>query len=160
MDRSRIVEAADVLGKRFGRDGAGSTRGPEETGSQIALGVAADQRLRKGGRLDQEEPAVVLLGELGRHYPIRQGHDIEEGGASNAIRVLDGEAIVSECLHGLSLIERTGALRVVSVVLAIGRLAAVAVSAKLHQHNGEQFGEFGRDLVPLDVRPWIAVNQQ
>src|SRR5471030_2218857 len=175
MDRRGIFEAAQVLGNRLGRKDSRSTRGPEKTLPQIELRVVTDERLWKGGRLDQEEPVEVLRGELARYHRVRQRDDIEDGGASDAIGMLhgeaprharaavvagDGEAVVPECVHHLDLIERYGALRVVRVILAFRRLAAVAVSAEVHQHHCVPFGKLRRDPVPLDVRLRVAVNEQ
>src|SRR4029453_5055446 len=60
----------------------------------------------------------------------------------------------------LDLVKRHRPLRVVGVILAVGRLAAVSVATKIGHHHGELLGETRRDLVPLDVGLWIAVQEQ
>ena len=83
----------------------------------------------------------------------------------HAIRVLDGgapcdtsAAVVTDDRKALEpesprmtsiSIERHGALRVVGVILAVGRLAAVAVAAQVGHDHGEALGEARRNLVPL-----------
>ena len=46
------------------------------------------------------------------------------------------------------------------MVLPFRRLAAVTVTAEVHHDDGESLGKLRRDLVPLDVRLRIAVDEQ
>ena len=51
--------------------------------------------------------------------------------ASAAIVAHDGKPVEAEMLHHLDLVERHRPLGIVGVVLAVGRLAAVAVAAQM-----------------------------
>jgi hypothetical protein len=73
-------------------------------------------------------------------------HDVEHRGACDLLGVIeqhamrhastavlsdDRELVEAEMLHDFDLVERHGALRVVLVVRAVGRLAAVAIAAEI-----------------------------
>ena len=72
----------------------------------------------------------------------------------------DRKALEAERAHHLDLILRHRALRVVRVVLAVRRLAAVAVAAQIGHHHGKALGEARRNLVPLDMRLRVAVDEE
>ena len=91
------------------------------------------------------------VGVIERH-PVRD--------ASAAIVADDGELVEAEVLHHLDLIEGHRALRVVGVVLAVRRLAAVAVSAEIGHDHGVLGGELRRHESPRDVGLRRAVQQQ
>jgi hypothetical protein len=175
VNRRRILEAAQVLGERLVGDGTCAARQPLEARSQVILRAVADQRLGKRRRLNQEEPVEVLRGELARHHRVGQRHNVEDRCACDPLGVLDahaprhasaaivaddGEALVPEGTHDFDLIERHRPLGIVGVVLAVWRFTAVAVATQISHDDGEALRECWRDLVPLDVRLRIAVDQQ
>ena len=80
--------------------------------------------------------------------------------AAAAIVADDREAIEAVVLHDLDHVERHRALRVVGVVLAVGRLAAVAVAAQVRHDDGVILRELRRDDVPRHVRLRRAVDEQ
>ena len=102
-------------------------------------------------------------------------HDVEHAGvrdlvgvierhamrdASAAIVADDGKLVEAEVLHHFDLVERHRALRVVGVVLAIRRLAAVAVSTQVGNNHGSCRGELRRDEPPRDMGLRRTVQQQ
>ena len=80
--------------------------------------------------------------------------------ARAAIVADDGKAIVAERVHHVDVVLRHGALRVVRVIVAVRRFAAVAVAAQVRQDDREALRQARRDLVPLDVGLRIAVDHQ
>ena len=82
------------------------------------------------------------------------------GDAPAAIVADDGELVEAEALHDLDLIERHRALRVVGVILAVRRLAAVAVAAQVGHDDRVVLRQVGRDEPHRDVRLRRAVHQQ
>ena len=72
----------------------------------------------------------------------------------------DRKAPETERRHRLDLVAGGGALAMAFVVLAVGRVAAVAVSAQVARHHGEPLGEPGRHLAPHDAGLRVAVKQQ
>jgi hypothetical protein len=70
-----------------------------------------------------------------------------------------GEFLETKRSHDLGLILGHGALRIGLVIVATGRLGAVAVAAQVGQHDGEAFGQGGRDLVPHDLGLRVAMEQ-
>ena len=82
------------------------------------------------------------------------------GDARAAIVADDGKTIVAERVHHVDVVLRHRALRVVRVVVAVGRLAAVAVPAQVRQDNREALRQARRDLVPLRMGLRVAVDHQ
>ena len=80
--------------------------------------------------------------------------------AAAAIVTNHGKTIEAEMLHHFNLIKRHRALRIVGMIFAIGRLAAVAVSAKVGSNHRVLSREFRSDNPPGDVRLRCAVQQQ
>ena len=80
--------------------------------------------------------------------------------APAAIVADDGELVEAETLHHFDLIERHRALRVVGVVLAVRRLAAVAVAAQVRRDHRVVLRQLGRDQAHRDMRLRRAVHQQ
>ena len=75
--------------------------------------------------------------------------------------VADGRELVEpEVLHHFDLILGHGALGVAGMVLAAGRLAAVAVAPEVRRHHGIVLGQLRSHERPGDVRLRIAVQQQ
>ena len=70
------------------------------------------------------------------------------------------ELVEAEALHDLDLVERHRALRVVRVVLAVGRLAAVAVAAQVGHDHRVVLRELRRDEAHRHVRLRRAVHQE
>ena len=70
------------------------------------------------------------------------------------------EAVEAEMLHQLDLVLRHGALGIVDVLLAICRLAAVAIAAQVGGDDGVFLRQFGRHAEPGQVRQRSAVDQQ
>ena len=80
--------------------------------------------------------------------------------AAAAIVADDGELVEAETLHHLDLVERHRALRVVDVVLAVGRLAALAVAAQVGHDHRVVLRQVRREQPHRDVRLRRAVHQQ
>src|SRR4030095_14233958 len=72
----------------------------------------------------------------------------------------DRKLLEAEVLHHFDLIEGHRALGVVRVVLPLGRLAAVAISAQIGYDHCTCRRELWRDQAPRDVRLRGAVQQQ
>jgi hypothetical protein len=73
---------------------------------------------------------------------------------------MTGKRLEAEVPHDLDLIERHRPLGVVGVVLAVRRLAAVAVAAQIGGDDGVVRRELGRHQTPGDVRLRRAMEQQ
>ena len=69
----------------------------------------------------------------------------------------NGELIKPKAAHHFDLIQRHRTLRIIDVVLALRRLAAIPVATKIRRNDGELLSEAWRDLMPLDVRLRIPV---
>ena len=80
--------------------------------------------------------------------------------APAAIVADDRKPVEAEMLHHFDLVERHRALRVVGMILAVRRLAAVAVAAQVRRDDRVLLREFRRDEPPRDVRLRRAVQQQ
>jgi hypothetical protein len=76
-----------------------------------------------------------------------------------AIVAGDEELPKAEMLHDLQLIERHAAERIVAVILASARFAAVTVAAKVSRDHREVLCKPGRNEMPVDMCEWIAVHQ-
>jgi hypothetical protein len=70
-----------------------------------------------------------------------------------------GELFETEFFHDFDLIQGHGSLRIVDVIVSAGRLAAIAVSAKVGNDQRVALGELRDDLSPLQMRLWIAMQQ-
>ena len=70
------------------------------------------------------------------------------------------EALEAELLHHLDLVLGHAAERVVAVVGESARLAAVTVAAQVRRDDRELGRQPRRDEAPVDVRQWIAVQQE
>jgi len=123
------------------------------------------------------EPVKVRLDELDRDVGIQVigRDDVEHRQAGHLVGMIEshpvgdpsaaivpdhGELVEAEALHDLDLVERHRPLRVVGVVLAVWRLAAVAVAAQVGHDHRIVLGELGRDQPHRDVRLRRAVHQQ
>ncbi len=62
-----------------------------------------------------------------------------------------GEVVEAERGHDFGLVPGHGALGIGLVMVAAGRLGAVAVTAQVGQHHGESLRQGGRDPVPHDL---------
>ena len=80
--------------------------------------------------------------------------------AAAAIVADHGKRLEPELLHHLDLIERHRALRIVRVIVAVRRLAAVAVAAQVGDDHGVILRQLGRHQPPGDHRLRRAVQQQ
>ena len=67
---------------------------------------------------------------------------------------------MAERRHDLDLVLRHGAKGVAAVIFAAGRLFRIAVSAQIGRDDGEFLRQPRRDLVPGQVREWVAVHEQ
>ena len=110
-----------------------------------------DVRVEVMGRDDVEhaEPGD-LVGVIERHAV---------ADAPAAIVAHHRELVEAETLHHLDLIERHRALRVIDVILAVGRLAAVAVAAQVGRDHRVVLGQIGGEVAHRDVRLRRAVHQ-
>ena len=119
----------------------------------------------------------VGLHERQRHVRVEvmRRHDVEHREAGHAIGVIERHAMADaaaaimadecellepELAHDLDLIERHRALGVVGVILAVRRLAAVAVATQVGDDDGVVLGEIGRHQPPRDHRLRRAMQQQ
>src|SRR5260370_29013237 len=67
---------------------------------------------------------------------------------ATAVVTNHGKTIETEMFHHLNLIERHGAFRIIRMVFAVRRLAAVAISAKIRSNDGIFCREFRSDNPP------------
>src|SRR5438128_1926123 len=81
------------------------------------------------------------------------------GNPSAAVVTRDGKTVEAEMLHHLNLIERHCAFRVVRMIFAVRRLAAVAVPTKICGNDGIFRRELRSDHPPGDVRLRRAMQQ-
>ena len=104
------------------------------------------------------------------------GQDVDERGALHPVGMVEAhacdgagaavmpgreEVAITELLHHLDLVLRHRAERVVDAVGAgIVRADAVAVAAQIGRDDMKMLGEPVGDLVPGDMRHWVAVQQQ
>jgi len=80
--------------------------------------------------------------------------------APAAVVTGNGEALETEAAHHFDLIQCHRARRVVDVTFSVRRLARVAVSAQIGEHDGKVLGETPRDFVPRYVRLRVTVQQE
>ena len=80
--------------------------------------------------------------------------------AAAAIVADHGEAVEAQGRHQLDLVLGHGALAVVDVALAAGRLVRVAIAAQIGRDDGEALGEDGGNLVPGGMGLRVAVQQE
>ena len=80
--------------------------------------------------------------------------------AAAAIVPDDGELLEAELAHDFDLVLRHRALGVARVIVAFGRLAAVAVAAQVRRDDGEALRERRRDVSPFEMRLRPALQQQ
>ena len=104
--------------------------------------------------IDQAENPEVMLKQVIRDMD----RNIQD--ARTAVVPGHAEPLEAERIHDLDVVERHGALRVIDVIVAARRLAAVAVAAQIGHDDRELLGQPPRNLVPLDVCLWVAVNEQ
>ena len=97
-------------------------------------------------------------GEFGDAVGVVQSHAVRH--ASAAIVTHDRELLKSQAGHHFHLVLRHGAFGIVQMVFAVGRLAAVSVSAEIGRDDGKFFGQLRRNVAPFDVRLRIAVQQK
>jgi hypothetical protein len=175
VDSRRVFETAQVLVERLLSNRARPGSRPVEPRPQEILCAVADQRLRERRGLDQEEPVPILGRELLGHDRVRQRDDVEHRRLGHDVGMLDrqpprdprpaivprhSEALEAERPHHVDLILGHRTLRVVRVIVAVRRLAAVAVTAQIGHYDRELPRQPARDLVPLGVRLRIPVDQQ
>src|SRR4051812_26480680 len=70
------------------------------------------------------------------------------------------EAIKSKFRHDLDLVLRHGAKRIAAVVIAARRLLRIAIATQIRADNAKFIGQTRGDLVPGEMREWIAVQQK
>ena len=139
------------------------------------LEIALDHLLGVG--LQQEEPVVVSRRRLLRDVLVEMAgrNDVEHRRPGDLVGVVQRHAmdhapapvvadsrelVEAEVFHHLDLVLRHGALGVVGMVPAAGRLAAVAVAPQVRRHHREGLGQFRGRLRPGNVRQRVAVQEQ
>ena len=90
----------------------------------------------------------------------RMFHRKTPGNASTSIMTGYRKPIEPHGPHHFDLIENHSALRVVGVILAIGRLTAVAVSPEVWRDHCESLRKARCYFVPRDMRLWESVEEQ
>jgi len=123
------------------------------------------------------EPVKVRLHEFDRHMRVEivRRHDVQHGEMRDLVGVIERHAvshapaavvpdnrkpIEAVVLHDFDHVERHRPLRVVGVVVAVGRFAAVTVATEVGHDHRVVLGELGRDDVPGHVGLRRAVDEQ
>jgi hypothetical protein len=177
VDRGRLAEAADVLVDRQRVERLAAPPPAADPAAHPAVGVGADLVLGQRLRLGEEEPVPVGEAEVqvGRPQGVPGRDDVEDGELRHRLREVQGhpvghpgapvvaddrELLEAEIAHHQRLVPRHRALGVALVGGAAGRLATVAVTAQVGEHDRVVKGEDGRDVVPHHVGLRVAVQQQ
>ena len=119
--------------------------------------VDRGERLRDGGvyrkRRDdiEQRNARDALGMIERHAMRNP---------AAAVMADDRESAEAEFFHDLDLILRHRALRITGVIVAVGRLAAIAVPTQISRDNSEFLRQSRRDQPPFKVRLRPALQEQ
>ena len=79
VDGAGIVETAQIIGQRLGREHRFGVLDPVETPTCVELGVGPDHPFREVVGLDQEEPVIGVCGEV-------FVHDLEHGAGGNDVQ--------------------------------------------------------------------------
>src|SRR5262245_57809360 len=172
VNRRRILEAAKVLVHGLGRKRVRGGILAEKTRAKIELRAVADQSLWKWSWLNQKEPVEVCSCEFPGHHRIRERHDVEDHGPADGFRMLDthspshtpasivsdnGELIEPKTAHHFDLIQGDRTLLIIDLLVALRRLAAVAVATNICRNDGELLSEAWRNLMPRGMRLRIPV---
>lgn len=119
--------------------------------------VGAGEGLRgllvhRQGRCDVEHRQTAYRFGLVGGQPVRD--------ASPAVMGEHVEPAVTKGVHYDQHVLTHDALGVVGVVVVAGRLAGVAVSTKVGEHQGELFRQHRRDPVPDGASLWVSVQKK
>src|SRR5437016_11334982 len=137
----------------------------EEHRLEKELGAVLEHGFREWSRLNKQEPVEKDRGELLGHVLIALvgGNNVKNYESCKAIRMVEGHAMSdaaspimphhrefaeSQMLHHFHLVLSHGSLRISEVICAARGFAAIAVAAKVRNHEGEILRQQRRHFAP------------
>ena len=177
MHRRRVLEGPPVILQRGRREEFRRLGGTGPVLREVGARIGADDRLRNGSRLRQEEPVPVGHGEghVGAPVVLPGGEDVEDGEPLHPFRVIERQAVgdppapvvsdereilEAEMAHHGDLVARHRPLRIGLVVRRRGGLGTPAIAAQIGRNDGKALGELRDDPVPHHMRLRVAVEEQ
>lgn len=170
-------KASQVFVHGLGGKSVGVGAPAVEFSGEVVVGVLADEVFGEAIWLNEGEPVLVNGGHLlvDGFEDVMGGDDVENGGAGDAMGVVEEEAVEDsaaaimsaghegvevELMHQFDEVLGGGAFGV-GVVLRVGWGAvAVAVAAQVWADDGEVRGQGRCDFVPHDVGLGVAVEEE